>query len=158
MVGALAAARTGDRNACPLRRWQRPVTTTDPRPRVSLTTLRTWSAPQWYSLLVGVFLLTRAVGTLAGGADFARPGDGWRAVLQLLVAVVLLGCLGRRASARAAVVAVAVLYTAETIIGNTNGHDILGVIPVDSRDKIVHPTLAITAIAVILLSLRRRKV
>jgi hypothetical protein len=134
------------------------VTTTDPHPRVSLAALRNWTEPQWYSLLVGVFLLTRGVSTLAGGADFARPGDGWRAVLQLLVALVLLGCLTRRAGARVAVVAVGALYAAEAIIGNTDGHDILGVIPVDSRDKIVHPTLALLAIVVILLSVRRRRV
>lgn len=52
----------------------------------------------WYGVLVTVFMLVRAGTTLIGGARFALPGDGWRAVFQLVVALAALGCVlaGRR--------------------------------------------------------------
>ncbi|OLR93301.1 hypothetical protein [Actinokineospora bangkokensis] len=118
--------------------------------------LRALSAPQWYALVVGAFLLIRGTTTLIAGADFSLPGSGWRAVPQVLVALLLLAALPRPAVAWRAVLAVGCLYAAEAVIGNLDGGDILGVIPVDARDRVVHPTLAVLALLAVLARFRRR--
>lgn len=110
-------------------------------------TLRRIDPARAYALVVGLFLLVRAVTTLAGGASFALPGDGWRAAAQLAVASMLLACGPRHRTARIAALATAVLYTAETVLGSLDGTTILGAIPVDTRDMIVHPALAVLAYA-----------
>ena len=103
---------------------------------------------QSYAILVGAFLTLRGASTLLAGASFARPGDGWRAVYQLTVAAVLLLSARRRSSARAAVLAVGAFYALVTLLGILGGHDILGVVPVDARDKVVHPLLALAGLAI----------
>ncbi len=40
------------------------------------------------------------------------------------------------------------LYALVTVLGLINGHDILGLAPVDTRDKIVHPLLALAGLAI----------
>ncbi|MET7770522.1 hypothetical protein [Nocardia sp. NPDC005366] len=110
------------------------------------------TAAQWYCLVVGLFLLVRAVTTLVGDAEFTLPGSGWRATLQLVVAVVLLA--GLRAAPVPVVIGVGVLYAAETVLGFLGGGAILGVIPVDMRDRIVHPSLALIAALTVSLTLR----
>jgi hypothetical protein len=42
----------------------------------------TASVPRWYGVAAALFLGTRAVTTLAAGASFAVPGDGWRSLFQ----------------------------------------------------------------------------
>jgi hypothetical protein len=122
------------------------------------TALRAITGPQWYCLLIGLFLLIRGASTLLAGASFAAPGDGWRASLQLAVAAVLAYGLVRRPAARIAVLAVGVLYTAETTLGLVNGRDILGLIPIDMRDKIVHPVIAVLAALALVTTLGSRRV
>jgi len=109
--------------------------------------LRSLSAQQCYCLAVGTFLLVRGLSTLAAGASFALPGDGWRAIFQLLVAGCLLLAMPARRAADRAVIGVGALYAVISVVGIVDGHDLLGVIPVDSRDKVVHASLAIVALA-----------
>jgi hypothetical protein len=116
-----------------------------------------WRAPQWYCLLVAAFLAIRAVTTLAASASFAFPGDGWRSVFQLIVAGVLLLGIANRRSAAAAVLAVAVVYAVLTLLELFHGADILGVIPVDARDRYVHPLLAIAALACLVADRRKSR-
>jgi Domain of unknown function (DUF4383) len=101
------------------------------------------------------FLLIRGGSTLIGGASFAAPGDGWRAALQLAIAAFLLASGGSRVAAYRAVITVAVIYAVVTVLGIASGHDVLGVIPVDGRDKIVHPLIAMLALAVSIFEARR---
>ena len=96
-------------------------------------------------LAVGLFLLVRGTSTLTGGAGFGLPGDGWRAIVQLVLATLLLAAITRRKAARNAVIIVGLIYAAETLLG-LRMHDIFGIIPVDSRDHIVHPAIAILAL------------
>jgi len=49
---------------------------------------------------------------------------------------------GYRAPRERAAIAVGLLYAAQTVLG-LHMHDILGIIPVDSRDRIVHPAISI---------------
>lgn len=98
-----------------------------------------------YCVAIGLFLLIRAVTTVTTGASYGVPGDGWRATLQLAIAAVLLAAISRRTAARNAVVAVGVIYAIQTLLG-LHRHNVLGIIPVDARDHIVHPALAILAL------------
>jgi hypothetical protein len=112
--------------------------------------VETWTPPasatRWYAGLIGLFLGVRAVTTLLAGASFALPGNGWRAVFQLLAVAVLATGIARDRTAASAVV-VGVTYLAATALELVHGMDLLGVVPVDPRDRVVHPLIALAAAA-----------
>jgi hypothetical protein len=108
-----------------------------------------------YCLGIGLFLLIRGTSTLTGGAGYGLPGDGWRAILQLVLATLLLAATARRATARNAVIVVGLIYAAQTLLG-IHMHDLLGIIAVDSRDHVVHPAIAILALIAALATRRDR--
>ena len=112
-------------------------------------------ATQWYAVLVTAFMLIRAGTTLAAGADFGLPGDGWRSVFQLAVAAVLVWGLVAGRTVPATIV-VGAAYGASTVLEAFHGADLLGVIPVDMRDRYVHPALAVAALACVLAEHRMR--
>jgi len=102
---------------------------------------------RWYAVAVGGFLFVRAISTLAGGASFAVPGTGWRSLFQLVAVAILVAGLVRPRAMRAAVAAVTVIYLLATVSELVNGTVLLGAIPVDMRDRIVHPLIAILGAA-----------
>ena len=102
---------------------------------------------RWYGVAVGGFLFVRAISTLAGGASFAVPGTGWRSLFQLVAVAILLAGIVRPKAMRAAVAAVTVIYLLATVSELVNGTVLLGAIPVDMRDRIVHPLIAILGAA-----------
>lgn len=106
---------------------------------------RATTATRCYCLAIGLFLLIRGASTIMAGAGYGLPGDGWRAILQLALAALLLAAIRDRTTARHAVIAVGIIYAGQTLLG-LHRHSILGVIPVDNRDHIVHPALAILAL------------
>jgi len=106
---------------------------------------------RWYGVAVGGFLLVRAISTLAGGASFAVPGDGWRSLFQLVAAAILVAGLVRPRAMRIAVAAVTAIYLLATVSELVDGTVLLGAIPVDMRDRIVHPLIAILGVAVLYL-------
>jgi Domain of unknown function (DUF4383) len=108
-----------------------------------------------FCLGIGLFLLVRGGSTLAGGAQYGLPGDGWRALLQLLLAALLLGAITHRSTALGAVILVGVIYAAQTVLG-IHMHDVLGIIPVDSRDHVVHPAIASLALLAVATTRRAR--
>jgi hypothetical protein len=94
-------------------------------------------------LLFGI----RAGTTLLVGASFATPGDGWRAIFQLLAVAVLATGSARERTAAISVRVVGVTYLAATVLESVHGMDLFGVVPVDARDRIVHPLIALAAAA-----------
>jgi hypothetical protein len=98
---------------------------------------------RWYGVAVGGFLFVRAISTLAGGASFAVPGTGWRSLFQLVAVAILVAGIVRPKAMRIAVAAVTVIYLLATVSELVNGTVLLGAIPVDMRDRIVHPLIAI---------------
>jgi hypothetical protein len=106
-------------------------------------------AARWYCILIGAFLLIRALTTLIGGGSFDAPGDGWRSLLQLVAVAILAVGAVRPQRALAAVAAVGILYALQTFLGIIGGDAILGLVPVDMRDRIVHPTIALLALAIV---------
>jgi hypothetical protein len=93
------------------------------------------------------FLFLRATTTLLAGASFDAPGDGWRSIWQLVVVAVLVAGLVRRAWLRPALAVVAVVYLAATLSELVHPDQLLGLIPVDMRDRVVHPLVALLAAA-----------
>jgi hypothetical protein len=75
--------------------------------------------------------------------------------VQLVIAMLLLAAISNRGAARNAVIAVGVIYASETLLGR-HMHSLLGIIPVDKRDHIVHPALAIFALIAVASELRGR--
>ena len=106
---------------------------------------------RWYGVAVGGFLFVRAISTLAGGASFAVPGTGWRSLSQLVAVAILVAGLVRPKAMRIAVAAVTVIYLLATVSEQVNGTILLGAIPVDMRDRIVHPLIAILGAAALFL-------
>jgi hypothetical protein len=104
-----------------------------------------------YAVAVGGFLFVRAISTLASGASFAVPGTGWRSLFQLVAVAILVAGLVRPKAMRAAVAAVTVIYLLATVSELVNGTVLLGAIPVDMRDRIVHPLIALLGAAVLYL-------
>lgn len=113
------------------------------------------SAPRWYCVVVALFLGVRATSTLVAGASFNLPGDGWRSVWQLAMVVVLAVGIAYARAASAAALAVGLVYAVATGLEALHGTDLMGVVPVDRRDRIVHPLLAGLALFCVLLGRRR---
>jgi hypothetical protein len=106
---------------------------------------------------VGVVLALRGAQQLAAGAHFNTPGEGWRASQQLVTALVLL--LGQRTqrSARLVLIPFALFYAVLAIVGDINGHQAFGLLPVDTRDKFIHPIYAVLALLLLAVGWRRNR-
>lgn len=107
--------------------------------------------PRWYCVAIALFLGVRAITTLAAGASFAVPGDGWRAVFQLVAVAILVAGAARPSLTRACVAAVTVIYLLASVSELVDGTVLLGAVPVDMRDRVVHPLIALAgAVALII--------
>lgn len=113
------------------------------------------SVPRWYAVAVGLFLGVRAITTLAAGASFAVPGDGWRSLFQLTAVAILAAGIASPRAARIAVAAVTAIYLLATVSELVNATTLLGAIPVDMRDRIVHPLIAILGATALAIGRRR---
>jgi Domain of unknown function (DUF4383) len=132
------------------------------------------STAQWYCLVVGAtLLLVGVLGFLAeakfdssGGGD---PGsldgedflifevNGWHNVVHILSGGFLLLMSSGHARARAGALAFGAIYGLVAVIGLIDGHDVLGIIPIDPADNVLHVLLAGTGLAVGLISDRDRQ-
>ena len=117
--------------------------------------LRARTAAQWFCLVVGVLLALRGAQQIAAGAHFSTPGEGWRASQQVLTALLLV--LGQRTErgARLVLIPFAIFYTVLAIVGDINGREAFGLLPVDTRDKFIHPIYAVLALALLAARWRR---
>ncbi|OBI69303.1 hypothetical protein A5706_10605 [Mycobacterium sp. E796] len=106
-------------------------------------------------MFIALFLGVRATSTLVAGASFNLPGDGWRSVWQLAMVVVLAVGIAYPRAASAAALAVGFVYAVAAGLEAFHGTDLVGVVPVDMRDRIVHPLLAGLAVFCVLLGRRR---
>src|SRR5437899_2417034 len=113
------------------------------------------TAAQWFCLIVGILLVLRGVQQLIGGPSFASPGDGWRASQQVLTAIVLLLAQRNRTLSYWALIPFATYYTTVSIVGDINGHEAFGLLPVDTRDLVVHPIYAASSLLILGLGARR---
>ena len=122
------------------------------------------SLAQWFCLIVGITLIV--VGVLGFFAEpkfdtaiGGEPGDldgedliifevnGWHNVVHLASGLFLLAFAARHAAARTAALAFGAIYGVVTVIGLADGKDVLGLLPVDPADNVLHILLTISALA-----------
>ena len=132
------------------------------------------SAAQWFCLIVGAtlvvvgllgFLAEAKFDTSAGGDPGALDGEnfilfevnGWHNIVHIASGLFLLALAGKHRTARAAALAFGAIYAVVTVIGLINGHDVLGVIPVNAADNVLHILLTVAALAAGLVSDRDRR-
>jgi hypothetical protein len=142
--------------------------------RAGRTGSRDRSTAQWYCLIVGATLLLVGVlgflaeakfDTSSGGDPGAVDGEdflifevnGWHNVVHILSGAFLLLMSSRHARARSGALAFGAIYGLVAVIGLIDGHDVLGIIPIDPADNILHVVLAGSALAVGLISDRYRR-
>jgi hypothetical protein len=128
------------------------------RPAAAPTDRRT--PAQWYCLLAGLSLLLAGILGFIADASFTT-GDGIQGdellsifevngihnLVHLASGAVLLAAFPKRASAKTVAIAFAVVYGIVTIIGLIDGEDVLGLIPVNPADNVLH--IALTALGLI---------
>src|SRR3954454_11593796 len=116
--------------------------------------LHGWTAAQWFCLIAGGLLLVRGASVLLMGESFGTPGEGWHAAFHLASGLVLV-IASRNASVAYPVVGAFVLvYGIITVAGTVDGHDAFGVLPIDTRDNVIH--FIYVALALGVLALDRR--
>jgi Domain of unknown function (DUF4383) len=133
------------------------------------------SAAQLFCLIVGAtlvvvgllgFLVEATFDTSSGGDPGALDGEnlilfevnGWHNVVHIASGLFLLALAGRHRTARTAALSFGAIYAVVTVIGLIDGHDVLGLIPVNAADNVLHILLTITALAAGLSSDRDRRV
>jgi hypothetical protein len=132
------------------------------------------SAAQWFCLIVGGtlvvvgllgFLAEATFDTSAGSDPGALDGEnfilfevnGWHNVVHIASGLFLLALAGRHRTARTAALSFGAIYGVVTVIGLIDGHDVLGLIPVNPADNVLHILLTVTALAAGLASDRDRR-
>jgi len=115
---------------------------------------------QWYCLLAGLSLLLAGILGFLVDSSF-DTGDGIQGdellsifevngihnLIHLASGLVLLAASPKRASAKAVAIGFGLVYGVVTIIGLIDGEDVLGLIPVNSADNILH--IALSALGLI---------
>jgi hypothetical protein len=78
--------------------------------------------------------------------------NGWHNLVHLLSAIVLLAAFSRRRPAKTVALAFGIVYGIVTIIGIVDGNDVLGLIPVNPADNVLHIALSAAGILAALIS------
>ena len=114
---------------------------------------------QWYSLIFGAILLIAGVlGFIADSSfDFGNGVNGDELILfevngphnivHIASGILGLALAGRRNTARAFALGFGAVYLLVTIIGLIDGSDVLGIIPVNGADNVLHILIAVAGIA-----------
>jgi hypothetical protein len=132
---------------------RRPITRDDQR-----------TPAQWYCLLAGLALLLAGAFGFISDSSF-DTGDGVQGdlflgfevnaihnLIHVASGLLLLAASPRRASARAVAVGFGLVYGVVAIIGLVDGEDVLGLIPINSADNLLHVALAALGIITGLIS------
>ena len=131
------------------------------------------SLAQWFCLLVGpTLILVGLLGffaesrfdTAMGGDPGALDGhdfiifevNGWHNVVHIASGLLLLLGAARHTLAKTVLIVFGATYVVVSAIGLIDGDDVLGVIPVDRADNVLHLVLAAGALLVAFVSTRDR--
>ena len=119
---------------------------------------------QWYCLLAGAVLLLAGVFGFISDSSF-DTGDGIQGdrflgfevnaihnLIHVASGLVLLAASPKRASARAVALGFGLVYGLVAIIGLIDGEDVLGLIPINPADNLLHIALAALGIITGLIS------
>jgi hypothetical protein len=119
---------------------------------------------QWYCLLGGAaLLLAGSLGFIAdssfetgsdvqGGSFIGFEVNAIHNLIHLASGVLLLAAARARSSARAVAIGFGVVYGVVAIVGIADGSDVLGLIPINSADNVLHVALAALGIITGLMS------
>jgi hypothetical protein len=119
---------------------------------------------QWYCLLAGAALLLAGIfgfiadatfdagNNLQGDSFLGFEVNGWHNIVHVLSGVVLLSAFSRRGPAKTVALAFGLVYGLVTIIGLIDGSDVLGIIPVNPADNVLHLALSLAGILAALAS------
>jgi hypothetical protein len=114
---------------------------------------------QWYCLLAGLALLLAGVLGFIADSSFDTgsnvQGDSFLGfevnaihnLVHLVSGLVLLGAFAKRASAKAVALGFGLVYGAVAIIGLIDGSNVLGLIPVNPADNVLH--IALSALGIL---------
>ena len=91
-------------------------------------------------------------GQLQGDSFLGFEVNGWHNVVHLLSGLVLLGAAAKWRSAKAVAITFGVVYGIVAIIGLIDGDDVLGFIPVNVADNLLHIALSLLGIIAGLIS------
>jgi Domain of unknown function (DUF4383) len=131
------------------------------------------SPAQWFGIVIGAtlvlvgllgFLAEAKFDTSSGGDGGALDGEnfilfevnGWHNLVHLASGLFLLALSGRHRTARTAALAFGAIYAVVTVIGLIDGKDVLGLIPVNPADNVLHVLLTVAALAAGLAPWRER--
>jgi hypothetical protein len=131
---------------------------------------RGFTPAQWFCLLAGATLLIMGLlgfiadssfdvagssdGETRGNADGQLQGDGflgfevngWHNLVHIASGLLLLSAFRKAKSAKTIALVFGVLYAIVTLIGLIDGNDVLGFIPINPADNILHLLLSAAAI------------
>ena len=88
-----------------------------------------------------------ANGNLQGDSFLGFEVNGWHNVVHILSGIFLLASYRKRGAAKSAALAFGVVYLIVAIIGLIDGNDVLGFIPVNGADNVLHLLLGGLGIA-----------
>jgi hypothetical protein len=123
-----------------------------------------WTPAQWYCLVAGLALLLAGAfgflsdstfdvgGALHGKGFLGFEVNGWHNVVHVLSGLLLLAAYRRRSLAKTVALGFGVVYGVVAIIGLVDGHDVVGLIPVNAADNVLHIALSALGIATGLVS------
>ena len=110
---------------------------------------------QWYCLLAGLSLLLAGILGFVVDSSFDTGSDiqgdellgifevnGIHNLVHIASGLVLLAAFPKRASAKTVAIAFGVVYGIVTIIGLIDGETVLGLLPVNAADNILHIALS----------------
>src|SRR5215218_4135148 len=125
---------------------------------------------QWYCLLGGAAMLLAGIAGFIADASFGT-GDsldrgnlivfdvnGWHNIVHVGSGLLLLAAGNTAPTARFVAIAFGVVYGLVTIIGLADGNDVLGIIPIDGPDNILHLLLTLLGLAAGFMSPNTRRV
>jgi hypothetical protein len=119
---------------------------------------------QWYCLLVGGLLTLIGIlgfiadrsfetgGDVSGGSFLGFEVNGWHNLVHLGSGIVLLAAANTRPTAKTVAIGFGFVYAIVALWGIIDGSTVLGVIPVNAADNVLHVILAALGIATGMLS------
>jgi hypothetical protein len=87
-------------------------------------------------------------GALQGDSFLGFEVNGWHNIVHILSGLLLLSGVKRPNAAKTVLMIFGVTYLLVTIIGLIDGNDILGILPINPADNVLHALLAIGALAI----------
>ncbi|MCW3010602.1 MAG: conserved hypothetical rane protein, partial [Solirubrobacterales bacterium] len=119
---------------------------------------------QWYCYIAGAALLLAGIlgfisdssfdagDELQGDSFLGFEVNGWHNLVHLASGLFLLAMAGKRRTAKTAALAFGVVYGIVTIIGLIDGNDVLGILPINGPDNVLHLLLSLLGIGAALVS------